>query len=176
MDAIKAIGTKIKSYFKAKWDFNDYPIKIWKNPNAGDNKVAYGACIVNWTNMVGHGATSEEALKALKVSFNRYKDNNDVLPRPGTKVPLKFASTANIDKYEKTALDFFKRILNMNFYEGFYSDESALSNFEPYDNEERTENIRCETIKRTLLLYNVDITDIYDEPLWIILDKIETKK
>jgi hypothetical protein len=109
----------------------------------------------------------------LKDNFKKYKDNNDNLPRPGAKVPIKFASTDNIDNYEKTAVDFFRDVLGMDYYEGFYSDGSILAYFEPYDNNEVAKKIKEENIKKTFSLYNVDISDIYDEPLWIILEKIE---
>jgi hypothetical protein len=173
MDKIKALIKQIKSYSKKSWIFEDYPIKIWKNSNASDDKVAYGAGIINWILMVGHGKTPEKALTALKDSFKLYKDNNDDLPRPGTKVPIKFVSTDNIDKDEETAVDFFRNILDMDYYGGFFSDGSTLANFELSDNDEVVKKIREEIIKKTLSLYNVDIEDIYDEPLWNILEKIE---
>ena len=177
MKTIKAFIKRIKSYSKKDWNFNDYPIETWKNPNAGEDKVAFGAAIINWSGLVGHGETSEKALVALNESFKLYKENNDELPRPGTKVPFKFASTENIDKYENIAVDFFKEVLNMDYFGGFYSDGSILAFFEPYgDDEIMNKKMKEEIIKRTLSLYNVDITDIYDEPLWRIFERIETKK
>ena len=176
MDTIKALIKRLKSYFKKEWNFDDYPTKTWENPNAGNDKVAYGAGIVYWSGMVGHGETPKKALIALNDSFKLYTENNDDLPRPGTKVPFKFASTENIDKYEKTAVDFFKEVLNMDYYGGFYSDGSILALFEPYDNDEVAKEMKKAIIKRTLLLYGVDITDIYDEPLWKIFEMIEKEK
>ncbi len=174
MDTIKTYIKLIKSYSKTVWNFEDYPTKTWKNPNAGEDKVDYVAGIINWTMMVGHGETAEKALTALKDSFKLYKDNNDYLPRPGTKVPLKFAPTDNIDKYEKIAVDYFKRVLNMDYYEGFYSDGSVLEFLR--DNDTDSEKMRQEIIKRTFLIYNVDISDIYDETLWKIFERIINKK
>ena len=176
MDTVRALIKRIKSYSKRDWNFDDYPTKTWENPNAGEDKIVYGAGIVYWSGMVGHGETPEKALTALKDSFKLYKENNEDLPRPGTKVPLKFASTENIYKYEKTAVDFFKEVLNMDYYEGFYSDGSILAYFEPYDNDEVAKKMKEAIIKRTFLLYAVDITDIYDEPLWKIFERIETEK
>lgn len=48
--------------------------------------------------------------------------------------------------------------------------------FEPHDNDEKAKEIKDEIIRRTLLLYNVDIRDIYDEPLWKIFEQIENRK
>lgn len=173
METFKVIIKRLKSYSKTDWVFSDYPTKTWTNPNTGEEKIAFGAGIINWSGLVGHGSSPDKALIALKESFQLYKDNNEKLPRPGTKVPLKFASSDKIDKYEKIAVDFFNEILDLDYYQGFYSDKSILSCFELWENENKIEDVRNEIIKRTFLHYNVDITDVYNEPLWIILDKIE---
>ena len=127
--------------------------------------------------MVGHGETYEKALESLKDTFKWYKDNNDSLPRPGEKVPMKYTSTEKIDLYEKTALDFYKNVLEIDYPDGFsfFSDGSYLYYFEPRDDNELACEFKEKTIKQTLLLYNVDISDIYYEPLWKILERIDTK-
>jgi predicted RNase H-like HicB family nuclease len=176
MDTFKALIKRLKSYSKTDWEFSDYPTKTWTNPNAGQEKIAFGAGIINWSGIVGHGNSPDKALIALEESFKLYKDNNRDLPRPGTKVPLKFESSDQIGRYEKIAVDFFNKVLDLDYYEGFYSDQSSLSHFEPWDNVEKIEEVKNEIIKRTLLLYNVDITEIYNEPIWIILEKIEKEK
>ena len=171
MDKIKVVIKLIKSYSKNSWIFEDYPTKTWKNQNAGEDKIAYGAGIINWGTMVGHGETAEKALAALKDNFNIYKDNNNDLPRPGTNVPIKFAPTDNMDKYEKTAVDFFRNILNMDYYDGFFSDGSSLADFGLCCNNENAKKMKEEVIKNTLSFYNTDIIDIFDEPLWKIFEK-----
>jgi hypothetical protein len=160
---MKAIIKRLKSYFKKEWNFEDYPIRTWKNPNAGEINVNYGAGIVNWSMMVGHGETPDLAKKALSDSFKLYKENNENLPRPGCKVPIQFASTEEIDKYEKTAIDFFEKVLELDYYDGFYSDGSCFACMEPYDSDEKAKKFREEVINRTLLHYNTDISDVYDE-------------
>jgi hypothetical protein len=176
MDEIKALIKWILSHFKRNWSFEDYPTKTWKNKNAIEKKDSFGACIVNWALMVEHGETPEKALLALKNNFKLKKDNNVIFPRPGTKVPIKYASTEKIELYEKTAYDFFKNILDMNFYNGFYSDQSYLYYFELSEDEELVSKFRENIIKKTLLFYNIDITNIYYEPLWKILEHIEINK
>ena len=176
MDTFKVLIKRLKSYSKTDWGFSDYPNKTWTNPNAGEEKIAFGAGIINWSGIVGHGNSPVKALIALEESFKLYKDNNRDLPRPGTRVPLKFASNEQIGKHEKIAVDFFSKVLDLDYYDGFYSDQSILSNVEPWDNVEQIDEVKNEIIKRTLLFYNVDITDIYNEPLWIILEKIGKEK
>jgi hypothetical protein len=175
MNTYKSIIKRLFSYLKSNWDFDDYPIRTWSNPNAKQASVAFGAGIINWSTMVGHGETTAQAIEDLRVQFRLYRDNNDSLPRPGTNVPLKFASTEQIDKYEDIAVDFFKRALNMDYYDGFYSDGSILEYFSP-PNDEGAKQMRKEIIRRTLLFYNIDITDDYDEPLYRIFEHIRKRR
>ena len=166
---------RLLSYKKASWNFNDYPVRTWKNPNAGELKLTYGAGISNWPLMSGHGETKEKAMEDLKSRFQLYKENNEHLPRPGAKVPIKFYTTEQISKYEELAVDFFKKVLNMDYYKGFYSDGSGLEHFEPPE-EEQAKSTRKEIIRRTLAIYNVDISDVYDEPLYVVFEKIKNNK
>jgi hypothetical protein len=119
MNTYKSIIKRLFSYLKSDWDFEDYPIETWSNPKAKQASDAFGARIINWSIMVGHGETTVQAIEDLRVQFRLFRDNNDSLPRPGIKVPLKFASTEQIDKYEDIAVDFFKRVLNINYIMDF---------------------------------------------------------
>jgi hypothetical protein len=125
--------------------------------------------------MNADGPTKELAINALRESFRIYKENNDDLPRPGTKVPLKFAPTEQIDRFEKTAVHFFDKILGMNYYDGFYSDGTVLLYFEP-DDEVEAINFKRKIIWKIQTEYDVDISGLYDEPLWKIFELIESKK
>jgi hypothetical protein len=172
MHRLVAIIKQLLSYTKTDWDFDDYPIRTWKNPNAREAKVEYGAGIINWTTMVGHGTTPRQAVDDLRNRFGLYKDHNRRLPRPGTRVPLKFASTEQIRRYADTAVDFFQRVLDMDYFGGFYSDGTCLAYFEPPHDDEEAKRVKAAIIRRTLLVYNVDITDLYDGSLWKILKTI----
>lgn len=173
MDLIKAITKWIFSFRKNDWSFSDYPIKTWKNSNTKNIDLKYGAGIVNWIVMVEHGKTREKALENLRKHFQVFKNNNDDLPRPGLKVPLKFAPTNQIDKYENIAVDYFNKVLEMDYYDGFYSDGSILEYFINSSDEEFKKRFKDEIIKRTFNIYKIDISDIYDEPLYKIFEKIQ---
>ena len=183
MDLSKAVENRIAlekrifSYLKSKWGFNDYPIKTWKNPYSRDRNLSYLAAIINWPLMVGHGETREQAIETLKEKFQTYRDNNQRLPRPGTRVPvqIRFASTEQIIKYVDIEEDFFKRVLK-DFIKRilFISDASSLSGYEPRDTEQAKKQ-RGEIIRRTLSIYGVDITDLYDGPLYKIFELIRNK-
>src|SRR5262249_49050465 len=113
--------------------------------------------------------TPNAAIAALGRSFNLFKADN-ALPRPGTTVRLAFAPSENIDRYADVAEDFLNRIFHMNYNEMFLSDGIALEDFVPMMGEEE---FRQKTITKIKEIYNVDITDICDGPLWVVLDRIK---
>jgi hypothetical protein len=115
------------------------------------------------------GETPDAAVAALRGSFNLFKANN-ALPRPGTTVKLAFASSENIDRYADVAEDFLNRIFHMNYKDMFLSDGIALEDFVPMMGEEE---FRQKTIAKIKEIYNVDITDVCDRPLWVALDRIK---
>jgi len=151
-----------------KWMFEDYPIEVYLNKNAGEKSVTYGAKITNWVGMVGHGETKEDAQENLRNRFNLYKESNKSLPSPGAPVPLKFASDEKIKLIENFATDFFEKIFSVNYYNGFYSDVTCLQNLEDFivNDSKKPDEIIIQRVKEH---YNVDITNIYYEPLWIVL-------
>ena len=174
MNTTKAVIKWLLSFTKSKWEFKDYPVRTWKNLNAGEKKVAFGAGIINWALMVGQGETNQSAIEELKKRFHLFRDNNPSLPRPGSKVSIKFVSTEKIDKYEDLAINFFQKILGMDYHQGFYSDSSSLPLFEPLE-EEQAKKMKPNVIQSVLKAYKVDITDIYEQPLYVIFDRIKNK-
>lgn len=129
--------------------------------------MEFNAQIVNWRLMFGFGDSKEMALADLKNNFDKFKMKNK-LPRPGTKVPIKveFASTREIENYDFIAADFFRKVLRMNYYDCFISDESSLWDFHDKEtNEHLSEKIRE--------IYEVDVSDIESGNLVEIFKRIE---
>ena len=116
------------SYFKSNWGFEDYPLETWSNQNAKQDEIKYGASFTNWTSFVAHGKTKDEAVENLKANFNQYRKENE-LPRPGTLVPIQYAETDRIEQFEAIAVDFFDKIIEINYYDCFVSDLSSLHDF-----------------------------------------------
>jgi hypothetical protein len=135
MKQLKAKIKFLKSFLKAEWDFDDYPLETWENPNAEQNDLKYGAEFTNWWSLVGHGETENQAVENLKKYLSDYKKNNAVVPRPGANAPLEFSETERIEKYEDIAVEFFDNIIGINFYDCFISDLSSLHNFELDDDD-----------------------------------------
>ena len=171
---MEKIIKRLTSYFKKDWDIEDYPIELYLNENAGEDKVKYGALIKGWSGMVGHGETKEKAFENLKESFKLFKDNNE-LPRPGTKVPLQFALTEVIDSYEDIAVDFFEKVIGLSYYDCFVSDQSSLTDFETMNGADKVDKFKQDTIAKTKEFFGVDISDTYDKFLIDVFEQIKSK-
>ena len=162
MKPLQALYKLIRSFFKTNWDFDDYPLITWKNRNACRPDAAIRAGFFNWPGLAGFGESKQKAIDKLKESFHLYKESNEKLPRPGTKVPLRYASTERIEKLERVAVDFFNNIIGINYYNCFISDLSSLYDFNLFNNT---------TIRKIKEVYGVDVDD--DGFIVDVLEKIE---
>jgi len=111
------------------------------------------------------GNTKQEAYEHLKSNFKSHLEYNSA-PRPGTGVPLSFADTSQVDGLEGIAPDFFERILDLNYYECFISDESSLTDC-GRDNDE--------TLQKINTIYNLGLTDLGDGNIVRLLTLIKEK-
>jgi len=156
-EQLKALWKKLLSYTKSEWDIDDYPIRYKKQTdtkgeyNVGELKQ-WVVQIINWWTMTGLGHTKQQAYEHLKSNFKSYLEHNQA-PRPGTKVPLSFADTSQIDNLEDVAPDFFEKILDLDYYECFISDESSLTDFGRDDEE---------TLQKINITYSLGLTDLGD--------------
>jgi hypothetical protein len=174
MNQIKAALKLIFSYFKSEWDLIDYPIRYRyqssdKMPDLGNyHAFPWIAQIVNWWAMVGCGQTKEEALENLHRNFEARRAKRPSLPRPGTRVPIEFASSVQIEEYEAIAREFFSEILGKE-YDGFLiTDESSLWDlYGPVINE--TIEYYYEKIQQK---FGVDVSDLEDAKLSMIFRRI----
>lgn len=151
----------IKSFFKSKWTFEDYPVAFkHSDPDSsfthrGAKPVPWFARIVNWWPMFSHGQTKEEAYAGLRQRFEEYKNQGNKLPRPGVKYmpPIEMVSQIEIEKYEPIAVDFFEKILGMNYHDCLITDLSSLWDF-PGEETNDTYN------RKIMEVYGVDVSDI----------------
>jgi hypothetical protein len=165
------------SFTKSDWTFEDYPIAIRRFKYEADHTssrlkpVAVSASVVNWWALSGSGDTREAAVSDLRVNFLRQvdarRDEGRRMPRPGSNVPLEFASTENIDAHNELADDFICRVLDIDW--AFISDESSLWDFHDEDTNDRL-------IGRIREVYGVDVSDIQSARLYEIFDRIKTLK
>lgn len=170
IEQFKAFWKKIFSYTKSKWDIDDYPLRYKKQTdtkeeyNVGEFKP-WVVQIINWWTMTGLGDTKLEAYEHLKSNFKSYLQH-DQAPRPGTNVPLSYADTSQIDALEDVAPDFFDKILDLDYYECFISDESSLTDFGRDDDE---------TLQKINATYNLGLTDLGDGNIVRLLSLIKDK-
>jgi hypothetical protein len=171
MDTLHAAWKFVRSFFKSSWELSDYPIRV--KHFAGDLEphgrvgppFTWSAQIINWWMMAGHGYSRAEAIENLATSFARRKTELEPLPRPGTRVPLKFASDERVRRHEQLVVDFMSRILGLRYEECFVSDESSLWNFH-----EEESNDFLNT--KVLAVYGVDISDLESALIVDILERI----
>lgn len=146
----------ILSFIKSEWGFYDYPIHIKKQDSKDAELenfklVKWIATISNWHQLFGGGETKEEAINMLRERFAEYKQNNKILPRPGVRVPIVFASTSAINRHKLIARHFFTKILNRDFDQCFISDKSSVWDFPEADDQ---------IYNRIQQAYGIDVSDI----------------
>ncbi|HLC78646.1 MAG TPA: hypothetical protein VJH92_05980 [Candidatus Nanoarchaeia archaeon] len=163
---LKLLHKYLLSHLKNKWSLEDYPISTKIQTGVLDNS-RWSVRILNWGVMGGLGATKEKAFRDLRKNFSKYaKQKKNKLPRPGTKVPLKFAENKLINKHSKLLDDFILRILEMNREEILYlSDISTICDFYP----EKTLKTYIKKIKK---VYAIDVSNVKDGNIAKILNKI----
>lgn len=141
---------------------SDYPVFYYKNKNAQQQNITFCVRILFWTGMIGYGKNFKEAFGMLCENFDLYKRNNECLPRPWERKELEFASDEKIRKNERFAVEFFDKILGMDFYEGFYSDETYLEHFYCDVDDDKKGRIKKGIIEKVKSYYGVDIREVYD--------------
>ena len=158
---------------KHDWEFEDYPVVMRKQEidltYAGTRlkQHRYAATIVDWYGLAGTVDTERQAYRALEKNFanakaERIKSGKPV-PRPGTRVPIQFASQEQIKAHPELAEDFIHRVLNLDW--AWVSDDSSLWDFHHDD----TDDVLISKIKG---VYGVDVSDIQSAKLSEILERI----
>jgi hypothetical protein len=127
--------------------------------------IPWVAQVVNWTVLSGGGQTKAEALADLRSKFQARKAAGARLPRPGTKVPIEFASTVEVDRFRDVGRDFLAKVLDLNPDQCFISDESSLWDF----HSQETNDALYEKIRN---IYGVDVSGVEGARLCAIFRKI----
>ena len=172
---IKAGIKYLFSFRKNEWNLSDYPIRFRhfkaSSDDAGQGRlqlIPWSARVINWWQMDGGGNSKAEAYSDLQAKFSKLKEEGKSLPRPGTGLPIEFASTIRVSIYDDTADDFFQRVLDKNYRDCWISDESCLWDFHVEESNEHLHQKIWET-------YRVDVSDIDDGNLVKIFERIENR-
>jgi hypothetical protein len=165
---LQALSKWLLSFVKGTWELEDYPVEI-RMQRTDPKHVAvpkYAARIINWWALTGLGETETEARENLRAALAEQAKKGP-LPRPGAKVPIKFASVDEISRFEALATDFFPAILGHELSQCFVSDESSLIDFGgEWSN-------YC---SRVLLRYKVDISDLEPGNLVRVFERIDANR
>ncbi len=168
MEALYVFWKRLLSYRKSDWDLDDYPIRVTEVTNPEPGQPKYFAQILRWF-LTGVGETETSAKDNLRSNFENFrKERPDDVKRPGVQMPIEFASTEGIEKYDSIAERFINEILGFDRGDPvFISDESSLLDFTATDDE------RAEYVFRTKEVFGVDISDIANGNLLEIFERID---
>lgn len=152
-DALQMMSKWALSYRKREWDLEDYPIRVRVQKDVPTDS-RYWARILGW-NIDGLGRTREDALGELRKWYDTRKAESqkegEPVPRPGVRVPIKFASQTRLRANEELLNDFVHRILEFEW--AFISDESSLCQFHSDESNEKY-------LTRIKDVYGVDVSDV----------------
>jgi hypothetical protein len=167
-DGTRMAYKRVLSFRRRHWEMSDYPIsvRVQSGVPPGDR---YWARVLGW-NLDGLGATREEAIVALGRVYQTRKaalaEKGEALPRPGTRVPMSFASQDRVLAHGDLTEDFIQRVLGLEW--AFISDESSLGDF----HNDESNGTLC---ARIFEAYRVDVSDIKSGNIADILDRIANR-
>ncbi|MGH9521337.1 MAG: hypothetical protein ACRD3E_02260 [Terriglobales bacterium] len=171
-----AIWKLCLSFRKRDWELGDYPVATKEQsvePAAQGKRLKpqrYMAFIVNW-GLAGTGDTEHDALANLEGNLANVKAERQRtqqrMPRPGTSVPVQFASSERVNAHSELAEDFIRRVLELDW--AWISDESSLWDFQA----DETNDTLVAKIRD---VYDVDVSDIGSARLYEIFDRIAAQR
>jgi hypothetical protein len=168
----RAVWKRFTSTFKSEWTVEDYPLNVKAHSLSESLQTSrpkphpWTATIINWPGMSGGGDSRPEALQELRKTFERFKAEKKQLPRPGTKVPIQFATSARVGRHADLAKEFVQKVLEIEW--AWISDESSLDDFHGDESNKKL-------IEKIRMVYGVDVSDIPDGNLADIFDRISEK-
>ncbi len=142
------------SFKKREWAVADYPVRVRANGQVPEPSIAWCAQILNWPGPAGLGPTKVGAYEQLSLNLEEIRKHRETMPRPGTHVPIQFASTERVRADPAVLEDFIERVLLFSRNDPvFISDESSLHDFgDAAKVQELATRIRD--------VYSIDVSDI----------------
>ena len=171
MNTFYLFWKRLLSYTKSDWDFEDYPVQTTEIADPEPGTPKYYSRILGW-NLGGFGETPTAAVEELKSRFETFRQERpDDVIRPGTTMPIEFASQEGIERHDETAERFINEVLGFDHSDPvFISDESSLLDFTS------TQEEIADYVARTRDVFGVDISDISDGTLLKIFERIDENK
>jgi hypothetical protein len=162
----------LASFVRSEWKPESYPIEI-RTQDGVPPEAKWCARVLNWPGSIGLGPTKTEARAALlkrlrEIAVKRQQEEKS-MPRPGTGLPLEFASTTRVSREPALLEDFIMHVLGFTHRDPvFISDESSISDF---GDDDRITEIRNKIEEH----YGISITE--SEPVFIadVLERVREK-
>lgn len=123
----------LASFFRRDWRPEHYPMHMREQVGVPDD-ARWCAVVLNWPGPVGLGPTRNAARAALAANLHaistRRAAEGKTMPRPGTGLPIEFASTARVDTDPELLDEFIVKVLGFRTDDPvFISDESSIDDF-----------------------------------------------
>ncbi len=163
----------LASFSSHEWKLSDYPVRTRPNGDGARPGEEWLAQILNWPGPAGVGATKEEAIAKLKEALESAREyrskNGEKMPRPGSKVPISFASTDRVLADPSLHDDFIIRVLGFGPSDPvFISDQSSLGDF--------GDEAHVATLQKKIVdAYGIDVSDLKEGRLCDILERIQKR-
>ena len=150
--------------------FEDYRIKTG---HTRVDHVPY-ACTEEFFSLIATGTTEDEAIWNLRPVFEQrvrwMKERGEPIPSPGSgRARARFAPNDQIEALRPFVDEFWSEILGTAYATSFVSNESRLSTWA----ERYLPGGRAELIQKVKDRYGVDISAYYDEPIPVVLRRIQ---
>jgi len=150
------------------WNFDEYTLEIGFT---NEGNVPY-ASLKEFFALVTTGSTHEDAIEKLRSEYEKrlefMRGSGDEIPVPGgPKEKARFASTERMSKLAVQASHFLENVLGTSYATSFVSDESMLCDWEHYIGD------RQDVIDRTMVVYGVDISEMYDKTIADVLEHLK---
>jgi hypothetical protein len=158
------------SFTKRRWRIEDYPVRVNKNGETPEPGIAFCAQILNWPGPIGLGPTRKEAYDNLAQDLEEIRKHREQMPRPGSHVPIQFASTDRVNSDEELLHDFIERVLGFKRSDPVFI--SDLSSLDEFGDEAKV----AELVQRIRDVYGIEVTDIASGNIADILDRIKEKR
>jgi len=144
MEQLQIAKSWLASLFRSEWRPEHYPVAV-REQVAVPEEDRWCARVLNWPGPVGLGPTKRQARAALEANLRaiaavRLAEGTS-MPRPGTGLPIEFASTARVEADPALLSHFITKALELGPDEPlFISDESSICDF---GDDERVREIRA---------------------------------
>ena len=163
----------LASFSGSEWALDEYPIRTRPNGDGARPGEEWLAQILNWPGPAGVGASQKEAVaklgEALESAREYRRKNGEKMPRPGSKVPISFASTDRVLADPTVHDDFIVRVLGFGPGDPvFISDQSSLGDF---GDEAHVAALQ----KKIVDVYGVDVSDLKEGLICDILERIQKR-